>query len=109
MALNAALVERDSHIRAPAFRSLLAPRRAPRLGLAYAAGAATVAIVLFAIVVVRPPDESAGVDLALAAQLSSPDYWRGPTDRLIAQTGSGGEPVLPVLPTYEMSLEDSWL
>lgn len=51
----------------------------------------------------------AGVDAALARELSSPDYWRVPTDELLAYAAPPLNADLPSPSGFEVSLEESLL
>ncbi len=127
-ALSDALGARDRSMRTPAFSSLWSQAGA-RGGLVTrwrpAIAAATLLAVLAGLTwtltgridIGNGATESGGhssysdasADLALARELSSPDYWRVPTDELMAFAAPPLSADLPSPRGFEVSLEESLL
>jgi hypothetical protein len=109
--LRAALEQRDRVVRAPRFASLWAKQseahwttRAWRPLTASAAGA----IVIAALIWTRT-DSPTPIDPALAHRLSSADYWRVPTDAVLAYEAAPLRADLPSPTRPDFSLEESLL
>jgi len=117
-AVRAGLEARDRAAQAPRFAGLWpAGRRQPRefLRPAFAAAAAIAlaAVLAWTILGRETAGPMAGPELhataQLAQQLSSPDYWRVPTDDLLAFAAPPLSAELPAPEGFNVSLEESLL
>jgi hypothetical protein len=111
-ALRTALEERDRVVKPPRFATLWAERSERRRTLftwgPLAAGAICALVV--AGIVWRSTNHSATpIDPQLAHQLSSADYWRVPTDKLLAYEAAALRADLPSPTGFQISLEESVL
>jgi hypothetical protein len=110
-ALRDALKERDRVVRPPRFATLW-PNRSERRGTLFAwrpiAASAACALVVAGIVW-KTAERPARIDAALAQQLSSADYWRVPTDELLAFAAPPLDAELPSPEGFNVSLEESLL
>lgn len=109
-ALRIALERRDDSTRAPRFATLWSRRGAGRNPVftwwplaASVLTAAVVAVLLWTLG--QRPD----IDPTLARQLSSADYWRVPTDELLAYEAAPLRADLPTPTGLQISLEESLL
>jgi len=118
--LRRALAWRDEELRPRAFPSMFlstAARtpisrtlRVPALAYAGAAALAVMGAVALLRGAGAPTTDSASAELfALADTLSADEYWQGPSDILATRADGARAGVLPVLPTFEFSLEESSL
>lgn len=112
------LAARDRVLPAPRFVSTWPGAERPRAAAwrpALAGGLALAAIVAVSWMFLgRPGSESAppadlGATTALARELSSPDYWRVPTDDLLAFAAPPLNADLPLPDGFHVSLEESLL
>lgn len=121
-ALRRALNERDRALRAPRFAGLWPDPNATRprsQGFAWRpALAAAIAVGVVGVVAwtgiarFSDPDAAAAggrLDPTLARELSSPEYWRVPTDALLAYTAPPLSAELPSAEGFQVSLEESFL
>jgi hypothetical protein len=113
-----ALAARDRARPAPRFARLwpreAQPRRSAlhrRPGFAAAFGVALLAGVAWMLLGRGPAGPGDGFDSAtqLAAELSAPDYWRVPTDELLAFAAPPLNADLPLPDGFHVSLEESLL
>ncbi len=116
--LREGLSARDREVRAPSFRSLWLRESRPALPLWRKAVAASVAAVIVAALlpfwIVGLPGRSGQgasppIDAALAQELSSRDFWRVPSDELLAFSAPPLSAPFPESYDYEISLEESLL
>jgi hypothetical protein len=116
--LREGLAARDREVRVPSFRALSSRESRPALPLWRKAVAASVAAVIVAAllpfwIVGRPDrggqDAALPVDTALAHELSSRDFWRVPSDELLAFSAPPLSAPFPEPYDYEISLEESLL
>ncbi len=131
-ALRAALASRDRSVRSARFAELWSQVGRPGGGFAsrwrpaFAAGALLVVLAGLTWTLTdrtghrdadgstvasraQPANEKARADLALARELSSPDYWRVPTDELLAFAAPPLSADLPSARGFDVSLEESLL
>ncbi|MGE0031784.1 MAG: hypothetical protein AB7T20_11745 [Steroidobacteraceae bacterium] len=117
-AVRDGLTARDRALPAPRFARAWPGERRPRAGAwrpALAGGLALAAIVAVSWMFLgRPGGESAPPDdvratTELARELSSPDYWRVPTDDLLAFAAPPLNAELPLPDGFHVSLEESLL
>jgi hypothetical protein len=114
--LRAGLTARDREVRVPSFRTLWSRESRPAFPLWRKALAASLAVAIVAALlpfwIVGLPgrggeDAAVSIDTALAHELSSRDFWRVPSDELLAFSAP---PLSAPLPEpYEISLEESLL
>jgi len=110
--LRAALEQRDRVVRPPRFATMWTERSARRgIGFAWRPLAASaICALVVAGIVWRATDQSAAqIDPQLAHQLSSADYWRVPTDKLLAYEAAPLRADLPSPAGFQISLEESVL
>jgi hypothetical protein len=118
--LREALAMRDRATRPPRFTSLWPQSAYGRSStLAWRSAFAALAAVLVVTGLSwtwmnrsAPPESSrqqGGAEASLARQLSSPDYWRVPTDELLAYAAPPLNADLPSPSGFEVSLEESLL
>ena len=111
-ALRAALEARDRIVKPPRLAAMWTGERSARRGsgcaLCALAASAICAIVVVGIVL-RSTDRPTPIDAALARQLSSADYWRVPTDKLLAYEAAPLRADLPSPTGFQISLEESVL
>ena len=126
--LREALATRDRQMPARAFQRMWPGERSRvgdaatgtwRMGLRVAtafAVAGVVAVALWATRAAWPPGSTstapshlASLDHSIAAQLSSSDYWRVPSDRLLALSPPPLAAPLPDATGFDVSLEESVL
>jgi hypothetical protein len=108
-ALRAALEQRDRVVRPPRFAAMWrerSERRRPML--AWGPLAAACALVVAGIVW-QSIDRPVPIDPSLAHRLSSADYWRVPTDELLAYEAAPLHADLPAPAGLQISLEESLL
>jgi hypothetical protein len=110
-ALRAALEQRDRVVRPPRFATMWAERsgRRTRLLTWRPLAASAICALVVAGIVWRSTDHSAAIDPQLAHQLSSADYWRVPTDKLLAYEAAPLRADLPSATGFRISLEESVL
>lgn len=109
-ALRTALEKRDRIVRPPRFATMWSKQSAGRRPLAWRPLAASAACALVvAGIVWKSTDPPARIDPSLAHQLSSADYWRVPTDELLAYEAAPLHADLPAPTGFEISLEESLL
>ncbi|HEY7740917.1 MAG TPA: hypothetical protein VIB01_09915 [Steroidobacteraceae bacterium] len=117
-AVRGGLAARDRALPPPPFARAWPGGRRPRAGAwrpALAGGLALTAIAAVAwMLLARPDGKSApAADLRaateLARELSSPDYWRVPTDELLAFAAPPLDAELPSPEGFNVSLEESLL
>jgi hypothetical protein len=117
-AVRDGLAARDRALPPPRFAHLWPDERRPRVGAwrpALASGLALAAIVAVSWMFLgRPGGESAPPEelratTELARELSSPDYWRVPTDDLLAFAAPPLNAELPLPDGFHVSLEESLL
>ena len=110
-ALRTALERRDRAMRAPRFATLW-PDRSERRGsfgwLPLAASAMSV-LVVAGLVWTSTHRPQTRIDPSLAHRLSSAEYWRVPTDELLAYEAAPLRADLPSADGLQISLEDSLL
>jgi hypothetical protein len=110
--LRAALEERDRVVRPPRFATMWSERRARRrtaLSWRPVAASAICALVVAGIVWKSTDHPAAAIDPSLAHRLSSADYWRVPTDELLAYEAAPLHADLPTPSGLQISLEESVL
>lgn len=110
--LRAALEQRDRVVRAPRFRSMWPPSLpspASGRGRAWAMAASIAGAVVIAIVIGTRIDSPTPIDPALAHRLSSADFWRVPTDEVLAYEAAPLRADLPSPTGPDISLEESLL
>ena len=115
-ALRSALAARDAALLARSFESAWTATTTSRMPTrwrpAFAAVAMATVIAALAWTLIGPmsePPSSIALDPALARELSSDEFWRVPTDELLAHADPVGGFVLPSPQTLELSLEESLL
>lgn len=117
-AVRGGLAARDRAVTPPRFAQTWPGAKRPRAHgwqPALAAGAALVAIVAVSwLYLGRDPGEDRapgdlGATTELAQALSSPDYWRVPTDELLAFAAPPLDAALPTPEGFNVSLEESLL
>jgi hypothetical protein len=110
-ALRTALEERDRVVRPPRFATVWperSERRKPQLAWGPLAATAACAFVVAGIVW-KSTDRPTPIDPSLAHELSSADYWRVPTDELLAYEAAPLHADLPAPTGLQISLEESLL
>lgn len=111
-ALRTALQERDRVVRPPRFAKLW-PDRSEEHRTAFAwrplIASAAVAVAIVAVLWTWRTGSPAHIDPALAHQLSSADYWRVPTDEVLAFEPAPLDADLPSPTGVAISLEESLL
>ena len=110
--LRAALERRDRVVKPPRFATLWTERRErrrPLLTWRPLAASAICALVVAGIVWRSTDHPATPIDLQLAHQLSSADYWRVPTDQLLAYEAAPLRADLPSPTAFQISLEESVL
>jgi len=110
--LRAALEQRDHIVRAPRFdRMWLAKQRTTRWATRPLLPLATcaVAVIVVAAVILLRTGSPTPIDPALAHRLSSADFWRVPTDELLAYEAAPLRADLPSPTGPDISLEESLL
>lgn len=111
-ALRTALEQRDRAVRAPHFAKTWPNRNQGRgTGPAWRALAASVvsAVVVASVVWTLRTDSPVSIDPSLVHQLSSAEYWRVPTDEVLAYEAAPLHADLPSPTGLEISLEESLL
>jgi hypothetical protein len=111
-ALRTALEQRDSVVRPPRFSKMWPNRSdAHTTALAWRPLAASAAgvIVVAAFAWTLRTDRPAHIDASLAHRLSSAEYWRVPTDEVLAYEAAPLRADLPAPTGLEISLEESLL
>jgi hypothetical protein len=111
-ALRAALEHRDRAVKPPRFATMWSERSEPRRTLFTwrpLAASAICALVVAGIVWKSTDHSAAPIDPQLAHQLSSADYWRVPTDKLLAYEAAPLHADLPSPTGFQISLEESVL
>ena len=111
-ALRAALEDRDRSVRPPRFAKMWTEqgeRRRTTLAWRPVAASAICVLVLAGIVWKSIDHPAATIDPAIAHQLSSADYWRVPTDELLAYEAAPLHADLPSPTGLQISLEESVL
>jgi len=111
-AIRAALEQRDRVVRPPRFAAMWTGKQSTRRGIGFAWGAlAASALCALAVVgiVWQSIDRQMPIDASLAHQLSSADYWRVPTDKLLAYEAAPLRADLPSPSGFQISLEESVL
>jgi hypothetical protein len=114
-AVRSALTARDAASKVPSFGDSWPSEQARpalirwRTAFAALAIATVLGALSFALLDPRPEPASAALDPALARELSSEDFWRVPTDELLAHADPAAGIVLPSPRTLEFSLEESLL
>lgn len=119
-ALRGALAARDLEARPPRFAALWpaagvarSPAFAWRPAIAAAAAVALIAAVSWTAIrrsgVPDMPALDARIDAALVRELSSPEYWRVPSDELLAFAAPPLSAELPAPMGLQISLEESLL
>ena len=110
--LRAALKERDSVVKPPRFATMWTEHSEHRRTLLpwRPLAASAICALVVAGIVWRSTDHSATpIDPQLAHQLSSADYWRVPTDKLLAYEAAPLRADLPSPTGFQISLEESVL
>jgi hypothetical protein len=110
--LRAALEERDRVAKPPRFATMWTEHSGPRRTLLRwrPLAASAICALVVAGIVWRATDHSATpIDPQLAHQLSSADYWRVPTDKLLAYEAAPLRADLPSPTGFQISLEESVL
>ena len=110
--LRAALEQRDRVVKPPRFATLWTERSERRRTFFTWRPLAVSAICALVVagIVWRSTDHSATpIDPQLAHQLSSADYWRVPTDKLLAYEAAPLRADLPSATGFQISLEESVL
>jgi len=110
--LRAALERRDRAVKPPRFATMWGEGSARRrVGFAWRplAASALCALVVAGIVWRSTDHPAAPIDPQLAHQLSSADYWRVPTDKLLAYEAAPLHADLPSPAGFQISLEESVL
>ena len=114
-AIQRALAARDARLRVPAFSATWPSenRRARafgwRIALATAATVAAVGIVSWTLLRAPAAVQQEAFDPLIAQELSRPDYWRVPSDELLALAAPPLEASLPSGGDFSVSLEESYL
>jgi hypothetical protein len=111
IALRRALELRDRAVRPPRFATMWqdrSERRGPALAWRPLVASAAAAVVV-AVVAWTWTSRPARIDPSLAHQLSSADYWRVPTDALLAYEAPPLHADLPAPTGLHISLEESLL
>jgi hypothetical protein len=110
--LRAALEQRDRVVKPPRFATLWSERSERRRTLITwrpLAASAICALVVAGIVWRSTDHSTPSIDPQLAHQLSSADYWRVPTDKLLAYEAAPLHADLPSPTGFQISLEESVL
>lgn len=110
--LRTALEQRDSAARPPRFAKMWPNQsEAHTTALAWRplVASAAGAIAIAALVWTLRPDRPAHIDASLAHRLSSAEYWRVPTDEVLAYEAAPLRADLPAPTGLEISLEESLL
>jgi hypothetical protein len=111
-ALRTALKERDRVVRPPRFAKVW-PNRTEDSRTAFAwrplIASAAAAVVIAGVMWTWRTDSPVHIDPVLAHQLSSADYWRVPTDEVLAFEPAPLDADLPSPTGVEFSLEESLL
>ena len=109
-ALRTALEQRDRVVRPPRFATMWPDRTERRRPLTWRPLAVSAACALVvAGIVLKSTDRPARIDPSLAHELSSADYWRVPTDELLAYEAAPLRADLPSPTGLQISLEESLL
>jgi len=115
-ALRCALAARDAALPARSFESAWTSTTTSRMPTrwrpAFAALAMAAAIGALSWTLIGPmaePPSSTALDPVLVHEMSSEDFWRVPTDELLAHAHPAAGIVLPSPQTMELSLEESLL
>ena len=118
-AFRRAFAARDERLRAPEFATIWPSEdratRAPRTFSGWRVGLATAATIAFAGIVswtlLRGPGgaQAEALDPAIAHELSRSDYWRVPSDELLALAAPPIDASLPSGGDFSVSLEESFL
>lgn len=111
-AMRAALEQRDRVVKPPRFATMWTERSERRRTLLTwrpLAASAICALVVAGIVWRSADHPAPPIDPQLAHQLSSADYWRVPTDKLLAYEAAPLHADLPSPTGFQISLEESVL
>ena len=110
--IRAALEQRDRIVKPPRFATMWTERSERRRTLLTwrpLAASAICALVVAGIVWRSTDHSTPPIDPQLAHQLSSADYWRVPTDKLLAYEAAPLRADLPSPTGFQISLEESVL